>query len=160
MLVFDHRPIQIVLFLSVVLAVALWVWRVIGRRRKLLRLPLRAVAVLLALASSLLLLVDGCTELTTATEASSPLYSPDHKRAVVVRDWDFGALGGGTYLDMYSYGGLFEEHIAGGDWKIIQAQDIRWTSNSDLILGYSPEYGSKPSCESSVDVRVTCVPLP
>ena len=160
MIVIEHRPLEIVLFLVALLVGSITIFRSLRSRRKALRLPLQAGAVLFAVASGVLLLFDGCGELLTETEASHPIYSPDQRHAIVVRDWDAGALGGSTYFDLYSYGGIREQEIGGGDFKIVTASDVRWTSNQELQLTYSLSYGTKPICQSTTTIRVTCVPGP
>jgi len=104
--------------------------------------------------------MDGCVELWDAHTASVRIYSPDRRHAIVVRDSDAGALGGWTLVDLYSYSGFRETVIAGGEWKIVEAQDVQWTSNSQVVLHYYNGYRNGPSCESVAAVRVVCVPKP
>jgi hypothetical protein len=159
MVVIEHRQIEIVLCLVAVLSGSIWIFRVFKGRRTAVRLPLQAGASLFAFSSAVLLFAVGCVELTTSEECSDPIYSPDRTHAVVVRSWDAGPIGGNaTYLDLYSYGGVREEDIGGGDFESIVASDIKWKSNEELTITYDGSYGIKPICESTATIRVTCAP--
>lgn len=89
---------------------------------------------------------------------AEPIYSPDRKHVLVIRDWDAGALGGGTTVDLYSYDGLLEQSIVGGEWKVVERQNARWTSNTEVLLGYEKIYERVPACSSTKAVHVVCVP--
>ena len=153
MLTIDHRPVQMLVILGLMLAAGLLTFNVVNKSPRLLRVPLRIVAVLLVVSSGVLLLVDGCMRVTTDTKADAPIYSPDRRRAVVVRRWDAGPLGGSaTYINLYSYGGLREETIAGSEWSDEVA--VRWNTNSEVQLQASPS--GFYACNNAGSVRVTC----
>ncbi len=149
----DHRPIQIALALLMMFVAGVGCFRVVRGKRKLLRIPSQIIASVLVVASGLLLFIEGCVETTTDVETTSPIYSPDRRRAIVIRKWNAGPLGGGgLYVDLYSLGGLREETIAGsGDWDEV---GVRWNSDKNVELRIAPSRWD--TCSSTPSVRVTC----
>ena len=96
------------------------------------------------------------------TTTSAPVFSPDHTRALRVTDHDEGGLGGSTTVDVFWDHGLHSNMIFNGGWKQVEAKDVRWLSNSEILLPYSlisPEY--RPDvCKGFAEIKVTCIPVP
>lgn len=152
MLIFDHQSVRFMLFPVLLLGLGpyLWVW---GKRSNT-RL-LRVVAGSVTFASGLLLLGNGCVIATTKTVASGPLYSPDGRLAVIVRNWSTGGVGEhASEVALYSWGGIREQIVAEGHVWSFSTGQAKWLSNRELELSYSGR--ERPFCESTAQVRVTC----
>jgi hypothetical protein len=129
--------------------VAIWLVRKRTRPWRIMTMILGSpLAVLAGLFLALQLTAIGCLSY------SSPLYSPDHLKAVRIRTDDEGATGGNTHVELFSKHGFSSMEVYSGQWKSVDVQDIRWLSNSELVITHdSPMY----SCEGSPTVVVRCI---
>jgi hypothetical protein len=145
---------------AAVIAGGIWGFRKVQPRSAAIRLPVRIVSSLFAGASLLLLTMVSCGE--AVTTHSTPLYSPDGKQAVRTNDYDAGALGGWTTIYLYSDHGFYSQSILGGLWKNAEIKDVRWLSDSEILISvpqWSPDE-KLPECASTNHVKVTCVGVP
>src|SRR5579859_7554696 len=68
-------------------------------------------------------------------ETHSPMmYSPSGKVAARANDFDAGAIGGDTSVTLHLAYGLRSQTVYGGGWKSVGPSDIKWTSDSQLII--------------------------
>jgi hypothetical protein len=123
-----------------------------------LRLSARFLASgLVAFGSLLLLFFAGCGGPGGAN--SNPIFSPDHRYAVRVSDFDYGATGGDTSVSVFGDYGFRNATVLYGPWKIVRAKDIRWKSNSEVLIQFQPNTAyDPPNCKNLGSVKVTCVP--
>jgi len=86
---------------------------------------------------------------------SIPIYSPDHQSAVRVRVANIGGPGGSTDVELFTARGFKTYSVFRGGWKTVEADDVKWVSDSELLVRYS---GMMFGCESTDDVKVHCEP--
>ncbi|MGB8031464.1 MAG: hypothetical protein WCF30_17570 [Terracidiphilus sp.] len=140
-----------------VVAIGFWAFRSVKRQRRSLRIPLRILSVAVISLGSLafcLLLFIGLIAISRTTM----VYSPDRRHAVQITDFDEGAVGGDTVVDLYSYWGLKKESVLSGTWKIVERKDLRWVGNNELLITYDGRFGQMPECNNAKAVVVNCVP--
>lgn len=158
-MLFINYPL-ILLFAVPAMLIALSIWgysAMRDRRGSSVWLLARIAAVGGMLLSSCLLLFIGWGMLWTVTSCSKPIFSPDHKRAARVTDEDAGALGGDTAVKIFTNYGFYNGTILTGDWKIVEAKDIHWLNNSELLITYPVTTGdNQPHCKDFGDIRVIC----
>lgn len=116
---------------------------------RVLTVPLGAIA---SLAALLLLAGSGCVS------HSTPIYSPSGKMAARIEDADEGATGGETSVELYWAHGFREQTIYEGEWKSVQQSDIKWNSDSGLVIHYSAEYNTDHHCYPVDVAKVICLP--
>lgn len=160
MIFMNYRLIMIFIVCAALLTSGIWGLLKLKHRKYVLAwLPARLAAIGLIAVSSLLMLLFGCGMLVTTS--SKPFCSPDRSHAIRITDHDEGATGGGTTVDVFWDGGLHSMMIFNGGWKQVEAKDVRWVSNSKIIISYSlpaPEY--KPElCQGFAEIEVTCLPV-
>lgn len=123
----------------------------------LLRIIAVAISLLVSLVGSLVfaasLAASGCS-------AYSPMiYSPSGKIAARTNDYDAGAVGGDTSVTLHWAHGLRSQTVYAGEWKSVLPSEIKWVSDSELIIRYDAGYGPLNSpCSSTSQVKVNCVP--
>lgn len=144
----------------IVLGVLLY--RLVRSNRPSVKLSARVLGVLLCLCGGFLSLLYGCVSAFSATEYSSALYSPNHRYAIRVENWDAGALGGSTSVTLYSHFGLITKTIFAGEYAQTDRDAIRWLSNSEISIDYdkNPYESSRPPfCEGTGRITVSCRPV-
>lgn len=161
MIFIDYRLILLFAVPVILLALSVWGNAFVGRGKDSLVRSLARIAMIgLGSLSSLALLIIGCETIWTSTTNSNPIFSPDHKSAVRVIVDDAGALGGDTAVDVYTNHGFKNGTILAGDWKIVEAKDIHWLSNTEILIEYDATSGShQPDCKRFNDIHVICQPL-
>src|SRR5580658_3436372 len=82
---------------------------------------------------------------------SNPIYSPDHQSAVRIRVANIGGPGGSTDVELFTAHGFKTDSIFRGGWNAVEANDVRWVSDSELLVRYS---GMMFGCDSTDDVKV------
>ena len=108
----------------------------------------------------ILLLVVGF-QFFSSTTKSKLFYSPDGKTALQVEDETSGALGGSTYIPLYSHHGLFSHLIYVGEFGSVRLDDVRWVNDREVLISYplSPQYRAPYKCGGTFgDIRVQCAP--
>lgn len=119
----------------------------------ILRWSLRSLCVPLGLIGSLaaMLLVAG-----RGCASYSPLiYSPTGTFAARIELDDYGATGGDESVDLFWARGLMQSTVFAGDWGTVEPSDVRWKSDSELLISYD---GRVYNCKSTSAVKVTCSP--
>ena len=137
-------------------------YRLVRSNRPSVKVPARALGILLCLCGGLLSLLYGCMSAFSATEYSSALYSPNHRYAIRVENWDAGALGGITSVILYSRFGLITKTIFSGEYAQTDKATIRWLNNSEVSIDYyiDPYESSRPPfCEGTGTITVSCRPI-
>jgi hypothetical protein len=118
-----------------------------------LRLPVQFLSVLLG--ACIVVLVLFVLALPNPNSYSAPLYSPNHKMAVRVANYDAGPLGGAnTSVELFSDGGLVSRIVFFGEWRSVEAENLRWIGDSEVEVKY---VGSATRCASTQRVIVHCV---
>jgi hypothetical protein len=128
-------------------------------RNILILIAIRLVCVLLGATTSLILLLfimaSGCVS------RSNAIFSPSGKMAVRIEDYDYGATGGDTSVDLIWAHGFRVQNIYHGEWKSVeQTDDIEWKSDTELVIHYhyDPKYNPNGQCYPAAVVHVSCLP--
>jgi hypothetical protein len=117
---------------------------------RLICIPIGALASLFVL---LLVAGSGCTG------HSSPIYSPSKKMAVRITDFDEGATGGATSVDLYWANGFREKSLYSGGWKSVEPSDVQWKSDTELLIRYDASYPADNYHFTTVDaVKIIYLP--
>jgi hypothetical protein len=144
------RRFAILLALLAVSCVAIWLVR---KQRRSLRIATAVlgspIAVLATLFLGLQALAVGCLSY------SEPVYSPDHRQAARVRTDDEGAIGGNSHVELFSKHGFSSTEVYWGEWRSVNAEDIRWLSDTELEIMHD---GRMYECQSFSTVKVHCTP--
>jgi hypothetical protein len=146
------------LTLLLVAAFAIWAFRTLKKQRKFVRIPLRILAVALISLDCLVFCLVLFFQSLTSTSRTEMVYSPDSRKAAQVTDFDYGATGGDTDVDLYSYWGIKKENIVMGTWKVVERKEVRWLSDRELLITYDGRFGQMPHCENAGSVVVKCIP--
>lgn len=138
------------LFLIVVLPVfGFWVVR---NRPRLVRVPVRVLSALVMLCGGFLWLI---VLSLPGNSYSTSVYSPNKKTAARILDYNASGLGGAdTSVELFTFYGLKCDIVYFGEWKSVEANDLRWKSDSVLEIYY---YGPISDCTSTQRVSVRCV---
>ena len=132
---------------------AVWLFIAVAKRRALLRVPTRAVALVIATLSfplaSLFMLGMSCRT------PSGPKYAPDGKHAIRVIEHDEGATGGGELVYLYWAGGLRSKEIFSAGWKSTSLHRVRWLDNTHLLIVFEDQVPAD-LCVSADAVMVIC----
>lgn len=137
-----------------------WIYQLMRRKTNSgAWLAARVVAIGIMSLGGLLLLMVGCAAGFNKTINYAPVYSNDHRYAARVSDFDGGALGGNTEVTLFTDGGFRNKDVLYGGWKIVEAQDVHWISNSELLIEYPTDTGwDPPACSNFKDIKVICKP--
>ncbi len=127
------------------------VWKA-QSRRKLIAIPIYVSGTVVGLLAAGFLFLFSLT--VGCHTYSVPLYSPNRKIAARVWDFDQGAIGGHSDVELYSSHGFVTDLVFDGQWKTVVPKDVRWVSDNDLEIHF--EYGT-PFCEGTKYVKVHCI---
>ncbi len=144
----------------VLVSASIWAFRFVRSRRPFSRISVRCLAVFVVACSILTACLSTILALTKITP--SPIYSPDRKRALRVDYADSGALGGVTFVMLYSNHGLQSDVIFSQEGRTVRPENLRWISDSEILVPYSiysPRY-SPQVCAGPARVKVRCVETP
>ena len=150
----DYGEIRYFGFVCGIFFAAYFVFRSVRRTATLIRYPVRILAVFFGLFG----LVMGWIPLGWVKETrSSPIYSPDHHRAIMITETNAGAAGGDTSVQLYSNYGLLSETIFTGDYGVVESKGISWVSNSEAVIKFWGEFPEgHNSCNQAHSVTVRC----
>jgi hypothetical protein len=127
-------------------------WRTARFGIRLMCMPLAGAGTLLGL---LLLLstFSGCESI------SAPIYSPSLRAAVRVENFDYGATGGDTSVEVYWARGFRDAEVFSGAWKAVEPADVHWISESELRIDYRADGATdEHHCRSTAAVKIVCSP--
>jgi hypothetical protein len=132
--------------------VGFWLVR---KKKSFVRIPVRFLSVSLALSGVLASLLIVFVSLLPGNEYSVPVYSPNGKMAARISDYNASGLGGAdSSVELFSYRGFKSDVVFSGEWKSVEAADLRWVSDSELEISYE---GNVQRCTSANNVRVHCI---
>jgi hypothetical protein len=148
-----HVELPCVLLLIVGIGiVGFWLVR---KKKSFVRIPVRFLSVCLALSGVLASSLIAFVSLLPGNEYSVPVYSPNGKMAARIVDYNASGLGGAdSWVELFSYHGLKSDVVFSGEWKSVEAPNLRWVSDSELEISYE---GKVQRCTSANNVRVRCV---
>ena len=136
-----------------VIAAAVGLFITARRRRAWIRYTLQGVALLIALGVAAVSLL--VVSLPDANHYSDPLYSPNHKLAARIAEYDAGPLGGAdTSVEVFSHAGFVSHRVYIGEFKTVGVGDLTWNGDSELRITY---YGAAYRCSGTKSIRVICV---
>jgi hypothetical protein len=149
----EWRRILIYCVLFVLIFSSIWAFRLVRTRHLVVRIPVRIVSLaVFGLASLLTLSIVSCEFSNTR---STPIYSPDHRHALRIYDYDAGATGGSTEVLLFSHYGLLSNAVFEGNWKAAEPKGVHWVNDREVEILYEPSYGP-PSCMSTGQVTIRC----
>jgi hypothetical protein len=151
------RNVLIVTVTVVAAAAVMWVVR---RKRVVIKVIVGIFSIPLGLLGMLLLGFIAFGELMGCDTHGIPQYSPNGKIAARTETSDEGALGGDTFVTLYTTYGFSTKSIFHGGTVTVRDNDIRWLDDSHLVVHYKL-YGGLDEvkfCEGTARVQVTCVP--
>lgn len=135
-----------------VAAGAYGIWVVRGKRWPL-RLPIRTLSLLL-----LFLGGSGVVILWAFPNPNSysvPIYSPNRKMAVRVREYNASGFGDAdTSVELFAAHGLKSKVVFLGEYRSVDATGVGWKSDFELEVVYR---GAVLSCTSAFTVSVRCI---
>jgi hypothetical protein len=140
-------------------SIGIYMFRRTRSSRYMIKVPTQFLSALTVVASGLLLCMFGCASAFNVTTHSIPIYSPDHSRALRITDVDSGALGGYTFITLYSYHGLVGRTIFAGDWRATEPRAVQWITNSQVAVRYDASYIHPPRCNWASGVSISCEPV-
>lgn len=147
-------PCAVFSILLIFVASALIGFKFAGRvKLSLLRRSLRLICVLLGLLSSFVAVLFAAVQGCETHSHSSMIYSPSGKTAARIDMDDAGAIGGSASVELFWAHGFRQAMVFSGDWGTVEPSDIRWESDSELLISYD---GTIDSCHSTNSVKVTC----
>jgi len=155
----DYSTISIIATGIVLFGGGIHLFHRTGSSRLIVKVPTRIISGLIVVSSGLLLGIFGCATAWNVTNHSTAIYSPDHLRALRINDTDSGALGGYTWVTLYSHHGLIGRTIFAGDWKAVEPQTVQWLNDSQIVIHYDASYLDHPTCKSVSGVSVRCEPV-
>jgi hypothetical protein len=155
----DYPTIGIVVSCLVLCVAGIYLFRQTRLSRIAVRVPTRLFSGVIVVCSISVLGMFGCASAFDVTTHSTPIYSPDHLSALRITDVDSGALGGYTWVGLYSHHGLIGRSIFSGDWKAAEPQTVRWLNDSEIVIGYHASYIHRPTCKSVNGISVKCEPV-
>src|SRR5258708_23353326 len=100
----EYGHILVYFVLLLLLSFSLWAYRVVKRNARVFQVPVRIVSIIVFGLTSLMTIMIASCEFSNSK--STPIYSQDHKRALRIYDYDYGATGGETEVFLFSYYGL------------------------------------------------------
>lgn len=159
MILVEHGPVVLAFGLILLVLITVLGWRVFRQRTR--PSALRFVAAMAAFSSLTVLLVFCVLSWLLGWRHTDVLMrsaSPDKRHIAVLRHWQAGREG--TFIDLYSHGGLMEETVGSGKWRAFHVASIRWRAADNLELTYDPTVDKEPLCSSTKSVQVFCVASP
>jgi hypothetical protein len=152
----EWRFLGIIATALLVIAGAVFAFVSVRHKRRLARWMVRIASVLVGTVALLLLLL---LEVASSLESNSKLvYSPTGRVAARVTTNDEGALGGSTFVQVFSTHGFHQDSVYLGDWGSVGAGDLHWKDDSHLEVHH--ESASMYWCKSTRTVVVECRPRP
>jgi hypothetical protein len=157
----NYRTIVVIAICIAPIVVGVLLFRGVRLARLGFKVPTRIFSVLLCMCGGCLLFLYGCMSTFSSTEHSSAIYSPDHRKAMRIENWDAGALGGSTSVVLYSHFGVITKTIFSGEYYQADKSSVQWLNNSEILIRYDSSYGTStsPFCEGSRSVAVRCEPV-
>lgn len=155
MIFLDYGKIGEYAIILGMLVAGTWAFRCVRSKRKSIRVAVRVVSIAVIGLSSLLTVILLMLESFGSTTWSPPIYSPDHKRAIRIADYDEGALGGDTAVELYSNRGLLSETVFYGSWDTVKPEDVHWDDNSNVTISYAVD-ARDADCSGSKSIQVHC----
>jgi hypothetical protein len=128
-------------------------FRAVRSQDLLVRLPVWFVSAVLVIIGLVGGLFFGLGSLSGSNSAS--IDSPDRKHAIRIENSDEGALGGDTFVILYSAHGLVSDAIFSGEWKVVEAKDVRWFGNTTVRITYRAN-PYRMTCQSAREIEVKC----
>ena len=150
------RNLLIVTAVIVAAAAAMWLVR---RKTVVTKVIVGIFSIPLGLLGIFLLGLIVLSQLMGCDIHGIPRYSPNGKIAARTETSSEGALGGDTFVTLYTAHGFSTKTIFSGDLQSVRDSDIQWLDDSHLVIHYVPyrERDIRNSCEDTRNVHVTCV---
>ena len=145
---------RLCLLLLIVATASLIIWSV-RKKRWFVRFPIQLVLGLLVFA---LLFLVALVSALPGTAYSQPVYSPNKKIAARIVEYNASGLGGAEdIVKLFTSHGLRSDVVFFGEFKSVKAQNILWSSDSELEISYE---GTPYQCTSTRLVKVLCSSAP
>ena len=138
-----------VLLILAILGVSFWSVR---KKRWFVRIPVQLVS---GSALCAFILLFSVVSSLPGNTYSPPVYSPNKKMAVRIIEYNASGLGGADdTVELFTAHGFKSNVVFWGEFGSVEAQNIRWKSDSELEVGYK---GTTHQCTSTRRVVVRCI---
>jgi hypothetical protein len=152
MLFVEWWPVILHCVFLLLIGAAILAFRSVLGKKVWFRLTVQLLSVLVVLGSLFSLLFYW--RMPNPWTYSAPIYSPNHKMAVRVAEYNASGFGGAdTSVELFDCHGLFSKVVFLGEWKSVETSNIRWKSDSELEVLYQ---GTPYRCTSTPRVMVRC----
>jgi hypothetical protein len=152
MLFVEWLPVTLHCVFLLLIGSAVLAFRSVLYKKAWFRLPVQLLSGLVALGSLFSLLFYWV--MPNPWTYSAPIYSPNHRMAARVAEYNASGFGGAdTSVELFNYHGLFSNVVFLGEWKSVEASNIRWKSDSELDVFYQ---GTPYRCTSTRRAKVRC----
>ncbi len=139
----------LLLLFGAILGFGFWSVR---KKRWFVRLPIQLLSGLVLCA---LLLLLSIVLMLPGNTYSAPVYSPNKKMAARVVEYNASGLGGADdSMELFTAYGFNSDVVFRGEFKSVEAQNIRWKSDSELEVSYK---ATTYRCKSTSHVVVRCI---
>lgn len=157
---FHFGEVTTLMLIVLVIALASALFWFTRRRKSLARIVGAITAVPLGMIGTLAFGIFLLTELGGCSGHGEPIYSPNGKSAAMIWFHDEGAIGGGSYVDLYDTHGLHYASAFDGEWKAVDQTDVQWNDDTHLTIHYDHRdgYDEQKTCKDFRAVKVTCIP--
>jgi hypothetical protein len=151
MIFLDHSLVIAYAVLLVFAALGAIGFRFAIRKRGVLRASLSVVAILTLVAGWV---IFASFKLGYAqVRFSPPIFSADRMHALRIEDDGIDSKIPATVY-LYSNHGFIVDRVSQGTWKAVKAADVRWLSNSEVLIIYGNS-SRKYYCASTREVKVS-----
>lgn len=155
MLFIEWWHIELACILLLLIGIGIVGFRLARKKKSFVQIPVRFLSVCLVLSGVLASLLIAFVSLLPGNEYSVPVYSPNGKMAARIVDYNASGLGGAdSSVELFSYRGFKSNVVFSGEWKSVEAANLRWANDSELEISYE---GKVQRCTSANNVRVRCI---
>jgi hypothetical protein len=149
---FEFREIVGFAFACCPVAFGIWLFGIRVQKSSISSIAVRAFAIFFLLVG--IFGVSVWSYIVFTTHKSTPIYSPDHRRAARIEGLDDDR----SFVIVYSGFGFGSRMVFLGGWTQAEAKKIRWVSDHELAIEYD---GPSPPalCKSGGGVSVRCEPV-
>jgi hypothetical protein len=137
------------------IALGVFACQLVRRKEPLLRLTTRTLSIGVVLVGTLVVVFwVGSIGYRTY---SAPIYSPNGKSAARIRTAGTGGIGSANIVELRSLHGFREDDVFDAGWGAIEPKDVRWLSDSELMITYHGYPDGPDWCSGTPAVKVRCI---
>jgi hypothetical protein len=126
MIFVEWWAVEKVCFVVLVIAIAVGLFISVRHRRAWLRFPVQLLTLLIGLGTVAIVLFAAVL-LPNPDRYSEPIYSPNHKLAARIAEYNAGGLGGAdTQVELFSHRGFVSHRVYEGEFRSVDSAHIAW----------------------------------